>query len=81
VKAAYGVTIDFAQFAPGDRVKISGREMTKKREYDGRILYDLICKADTIEKVVNNNFNGNERVANFPPVAPAFPEPDGDAPF
>lgn len=70
VKAAYGVTIDFTQFHKGDRVKVVGKEMTKKREYDGKTYYDLVCKAETITKIVPTD------------ARPIAAEPiDLDAPF
>jgi len=76
VKAAFGVTIDFNQFAKGDRVEIVGKESTKKREYNGQTYYDLICKAESITKVV-------PRQDSFKPAFPAVNnEPtDPDAPF
>jgi hypothetical protein len=70
VKAAYGVSIDFSQFQKGDRVKVAGKEMTKKREYNGQTYYDLICKAETITKIVPTD---SRPAASFPN--------DPDAPF
>lgn len=73
VKAAYGVTIDFTQFQKGDRVKVVGKESTKKREWEGKTYFDLICKAESVTKVVSNDFR------QFPP--PANDLLDADAPF
>ena len=45
VKAAYGVEIDFKAFKSGDRVKVTGTQVTEERnEYK-----NLIIKADSIE--------------------------------
>ena len=52
VKAAYGTSIDFTQFKPGDRVEISGKSSTVTREYQGQKYYDLILKADNVKQVM-----------------------------
>jgi len=45
VKAAYGVEIDFTKFKSGDRVKVTGTQVTEERgEYK-----NLVIKADSIE--------------------------------
>lgn len=45
VKAAYGVSIDFRQYKSGDRVKVTGTQVTEERgEYK-----NLVIKAETIE--------------------------------
>ena len=45
VKAAYGVEIDFKAFKSGDRVKVTGTQVTEERgEYK-----NLVIKADSIE--------------------------------
>ena len=45
VKAAYGVEIDFKAFKSGDRVKVTGTQVTEERgEYK-----NLIIKADSVE--------------------------------
>ena len=45
VKAAYGVTIDFTAFKSGDRVKVTGTQVTEERnEYK-----NLVIKADSVE--------------------------------
>jgi hypothetical protein len=72
VRAAYQVNIDFTQVQKGDRVRVEGNESTKKREYDGKTYYDLVCKATSVTKVV------------LPPSQESSftPEPaDMDAPF
>jgi hypothetical protein len=68
VKESYGTTIDFTQFAKGDLVKIVGKESTKVREYEGKKYYDLVCKADSVTKMVKSE------PREFSPV-------DTDAPF
>ena len=45
VKAAYGVSIDFKAFKSGDRVKVTGTQVTEERgEYK-----NLVIKADSVE--------------------------------
>jgi hypothetical protein len=45
VKAAYGVEIDFTKFNSGDRVKVTGTQVTEERgEYK-----NLVIKADSVE--------------------------------
>jgi len=45
VKAAYGVDIDFKAFKSGDRVKVTGTQVTEERgEYK-----NLVIKADSVE--------------------------------
>ena len=45
VKAAYGVSIDFRQYKSGDRVKVTGTQVTEEREQ----YKNLVIKAETIE--------------------------------
>lgn len=49
VKVPQSSGIDLTRFRKGDRVKISGREVTETREADGKKYYDLIVWADTVE--------------------------------
>ena len=45
VKAAYGVEIDFKSFKSGDRVKVTGTQVTEERgEYK-----NLVIKAESVE--------------------------------
>jgi hypothetical protein len=45
VKAAYGVEIDFTKFNSGDRVKVTGTQVTEERgDYK-----NLVIKADSVE--------------------------------
>lgn len=46
-----GRDIEFAGLAEGDRVKIYGREITEKREHDGKDYYSLIVWADAVVKI------------------------------
>lgn len=48
VKAAYGVTIDFNHFKPGDMVTVVGKEVTETSERDGKTYNNLVVKADTV---------------------------------
>jgi single-stranded DNA-binding protein len=41
--------IDLTQFRKGDRVKVSGKEVTETREHDGKKFYDLVLWADRVE--------------------------------
>jgi len=49
VKAAYGVTIDFTKFRKGDRVEISGKEVTETTEKDGKRYDNLVVKAEFVK--------------------------------
>lgn len=52
VKGGYAndapVRIDFTQFRKGDRVVITGTEVTEVREANGKKYYDLVCKATSV---------------------------------
>lgn len=52
VKAGYAdgapVGIDFTRFAKGDRVTVSGVEVTEVREVNGKKFYDLVVKATDV---------------------------------
>jgi hypothetical protein len=52
VKGGYAndapVRIDFTQFSKGDRVIITGTELTEVRESNGKKYYDLVVKATTV---------------------------------
>ncbi|WIB25839.1 hypothetical protein [Curtobacterium sp. MCSS17_015] len=45
------VRIDFTQFRKGDRVKVTGTEVTEVRESNGKKYYDLVCKATSVEVI------------------------------
>lgn len=58
VKAGYQVQIDFTQFKKGDRVKVTGTQVTEERgEYK-----NLVIKADTVEILASG-------ARNKPPVS------------
>ncbi|MGO1547998.1 hypothetical protein [Microbacterium gubbeenense] len=46
-----GRDVDFSQFAEGDRVRIFGREVTEKREHEGKDYYSLVVWADAVVKI------------------------------
>lgn len=48
VKTAFGVTIDFTQFAKGSRVEVVGKEVTETSEKDGKTYDNLVVKAETV---------------------------------
>jgi hypothetical protein len=52
VKGGYAndapVRIDFTQFSKGDRVIVTGTEVTEVRESNGKKYYDLVVKATTV---------------------------------
>ncbi|WP_065962388.1 hypothetical protein [Curtobacterium sp. UCD-KPL2560] len=77
VKAGYAndapVRIDFTQFSKGDRVIISGTEVTEVREANGKKYYDLVVKAQTVVIAPQS--------ALQPRTAPnTTPQPQWDAP-
>lgn len=51
VKVAYGVQLDLTPFKSGDKVTITGTEVTEVSERNGQKYYNLTVKADTIELV------------------------------
>ncbi|WP_336698210.1 hypothetical protein [Curtobacterium sp. USHLN213] len=62
VKGGYAndlpVRIDFTQFRNGDRVVVTGTEVTEVREANGKKYYDLVCKATSVT-VAPQNGQGN----------------------
>jgi hypothetical protein len=68
VKAAYGVSIDFKSFRSGDRVKVTGTQVTEERgDYK-----NLVIKADSI-KVLAASSRTHPAAGNVQTIA--------DAPF
>jgi len=51
VKVSRDSGIDLTRFRKGDRVTISGREVTETREHEGKKFYDLVVWADRVESV------------------------------
>lgn len=62
VKTAYGVEIDFTQFAKGDLIQVAGTEVTETSEKDGKKYSNLIVKATAVTLV--------PRLRAVPDVAP-----------
>jgi hypothetical protein len=58
VKGGYAndapVRIDFTQFRKGDRVVVTGTEVTEVREANGKKYYDLVCKATAVTVAPQN---------------------------
>jgi hypothetical protein len=48
VRAAYGTEIDFTQFKKGDRVEVTGVEVTLASESNGKKYYNLTVNASTV---------------------------------
>ena len=48
VRAAYGTEVDFTQFKKGDRVVITGTEVTVASESNGKKFYNLTVNAATV---------------------------------
>jgi hypothetical protein len=49
VKVSRSSGIDLSQFRKGQRVKLSGSEITESREHEGKTYYDLVVWADSVE--------------------------------
>ena len=49
VKAGWEVEIDFTKFKLGDKVKVTGKQVTESRESNGKTYNTLTIKADTVE--------------------------------
>lgn len=54
VKAAFEVPIDFTQFKEGDRVTVTGWELTEISEKDGIKYQNLVVKADSVSIAESN---------------------------
>lgn len=80
VKVSRATGIDLTQFSKGQRVKVSGKEVTETREHDGKKYYDLIVWADRVELA-----EGAQGARQAAPVAQDEPwataAPDTDLPF
>lgn len=65
VKGGYAndapVRIDFTQFRKGDRVVVTGTEVTEVREANGKKYYDLVCKATSVTIAPQNGQGGQQR--------------------
>ena len=49
IKVSRASGIDLTQFRKGDRVSVSGKEVTETREHEGKKFYDLVVWADRVE--------------------------------
>ncbi|MDR6172628.1 hypothetical protein [Curtobacterium sp. SORGH_AS_0776] len=71
VKGGYAndqpVRIDFTQFRKGDRVIVTGTEVTEVREHDGKKYYDLVVKATSVRVADQNN---RQQPVSAPNTAP-----------
>lgn len=78
VKSAYGIDIDFTRFNKGDRVQVSGTEVTEVSERNGETFYNLTVKAESVEVLDSNRQTGweNTLVSSLGAV-----EVDPNAPF
>lgn len=64
-----GRDVDFSQFAEGDRVRIIGREVTEKREHEGKDYYSLVVWADAVVKITPRD--GAQQAQGAPITPPA----------
>lgn len=78
IKVSRSSGIDLTQFAKGDRVKVTGSEVTESREYEGKTYYDLIVWADSVELV-----QAGQRQVQQAPTTDSWSTPgrSGDEPF
>lgn len=49
VKVSRDSGLDLTGFREGDRVRLTGREVTEVREHEGKKFYDLVVWADRVE--------------------------------
>lgn len=80
VKVSRASGIDLTQFAKGDRVSITGKEVTETREHEGKKYYDLVVWADRVEPA-ERRADGQQGAQNAPaeePWATASPAASGD---
>ena len=83
LKVSHGSGIDLTQFSIGDRVKISGNQVTQVSEKDGVKYRNLIVWADSVSLVMNYGINASP-IGSSTPVAtiPDEWQPvDADTPF
>lgn len=70
VKGGYAndqpVRIDFTQFRKGDRVVVTGTEVTEVREANGKKYYDLVVKATSVRLADQNR----QQPVSAPSTAP-----------
>lgn len=51
VKNGWDVKIDFRNFKRGDKVRITGKQVTEEREYEGKTYKTLTIKAQTVDVI------------------------------
>lgn len=69
VKVSRASGIDLTQFAKGDRVSITGKEVTETREHEGKKYYDLVVWADRVE-AAERRADGQQAAQNAPVEEP-----------
>jgi len=82
VKVSRDAGIDLTQFTKGQRVQVSGREVTETREHEGKKYYDLVVWADRVELAEGQQGAGGARGAStapeWAPSTPAAESASGD---
>lgn len=74
VKVSRDSGIDLTQFSKGQRVQVSGTEVTETREHEGKKYYDLVVWADRVELAEGQQAsNGAQGAATEQPWAPSTP--------
>lgn len=61
VKVSRDSGIDLTGFAVGDRVTVTGREVTEVREHEGRKYFDLVVWADSVARAGAGRAQGAEQ--------------------
>lgn len=69
VRAAYGTEIDFTEFKKGDRVTITGTEVTVASESNGKKFYNLTVNAASITAEQTSPKNSEWVPATSAPVS------------
>lgn len=80
VKPAFDSSLNFEQFAKGDRVKVVGIEKTEVREVEGVTYRNLVVRADLVERVESHASSTAEPGAGEKDLWPSF-APSSDKPF
>ena len=57
IKVSRASGIDLTQFSKGQRVKVSGKEVTETREHEGKKYFDLVVWADRVELAQGSTAN------------------------
>ena len=79
VKVSRASGLDLTQFRKGDRVSVSGKEVTETREHEGKKFYDLVVWADRVEVAESKSESARQAVQADPAyswaASPAAAEP------